>query len=232
MVSATLVEDPRALAEELEWVTGPVGLDLETVGCNPKEETPWGNAIPLLMSLCWRDCAGEPQTFVVKAEDIPVFQPWLEADEYAKVGHNLTHFDRAAFANIGIEFRGIYGDTLVMSRLLDPGAQQHGLKYWGKQLGFDVTTYDDVVKRPRHSTSPKVYKQTRTVNRDGIRYHYTEGAETYEVRFGSYEQMPLEVVWKEYPQRKQQVVDYAAQDALLHLVVFEHLHARLCEVMW
>ena len=232
MVGATLCEDAEALLQELEWILSPVGLDLETTGCNPKEETPWGNAIPLLMSLCWRDEEGELQTHVVHRDDIPHFKSWLENDRYAKVGHNLAHFDRAALHNIGIDLRGIYGDTLVMSRLLDPGAMSHRLKQWGVKLGFDVTTYDDVVKRPRHSTTPKVYKKTQTVKRNGIPHHYTEGAETYEVRFGSFEQMPLEVVWNDYPQRRQKVVDYAAADAVMHLVLFEHLQAQLNEILW
>ena len=232
MVGATLCEDAEALLQELEWVLSPVGLDLETTGCNPEEETPWGNAIPLLMSLCWRDEEGELQTHVVHRDDIPHFKSWLENDRYAKVGHNLAHFDRAALHNIGIDLRGIYGDTLVMSRLLDPGALTHGLKEWGVRLGYEVMDKVKAVSRPRHSKTPKVYKKTQTVRRNGIPHHYTEGAEVYEINWDSSELMPFDYVWDNYPGRRQAVAEYAAQDAVLHLALFEHLQAHQVEVLW
>jgi DNA polymerase-1 len=124
---------------------GPVALDTETTGCNPKKEGPVGKARLWCMTLAWGDTGCEQSAYVPR-EWLPAFKAWLECDRYPKVGQNIYGYDRHVLANEGLRLRGIVGDTQRMSKLLNPANDAgHGLKDQARRLGFEMTDYEDVV---------------------------------------------------------------------------------------
>lgn len=226
-----------------------VGWDTETVGCNPRKESPVNKAVAYIQSFAWRNKHGEVTAGVLHGEDVKHTK--VAHPKRTLVGHNLWGFDRHV-----INVPNPIHDTLVMSRLLNPSRDfGHGLKAWGERLGYDVTRYGELVCRPRHSNQVESYKRSHTKTKQycsdcnrawepaeyclcGCSVSYscpvtiTAGAEWQKVNFNSYEALDLKQVWDEYPQRRQKILDYAVQDAVLHLELYEHLKTELEKVRW
>lgn len=85
----------------------------------------------------------EVRTF--KPDEIEVFKEYAKTvDEW--IGHNFLGFDvyhLNRLANASIRVSQIT-DTLIMSRLLDPGMHGgHSLEAWGVRLGYPKTKYED-----------------------------------------------------------------------------------------
>lgn len=218
----------RRLLIELGTAT-TVGLDTETTGCDPTKEGPVGRAKIWCMTLCYQTPEGLRAAFV-SAPFVEYYRDWLESD-HSKVGHNIYGYDRHVFSNCGITLRGICGDTLGMSRLLDPSKTfGHGLKTWGTRLGYTTQDYAQVASR-RVPGSQRVYKRDRTVEKDGVITHYTAGAESVNL-LKKTELLDFEILWRDYPHRRQSIVEYAVQDAVLHLDLFYHLSFALAERPW
>jgi DNA polymerase-1 len=57
---------------------------------------------------------------------LAILRPVLEDPDIAKVGHNLK-YDCAVLANHAVELRGIAGDSMIASWLVDPSRPSHGL---------------------------------------------------------------------------------------------------------
>ena len=57
---------------------------------------------------------------------LAILKPLLEDPSVAKTGHNLK-YDCAVLANHGIELRGIAGDSMIASWIVDPTRPSHGL---------------------------------------------------------------------------------------------------------
>lgn len=211
------------------------GLDTETVGCNPKKETAPGRAKLWCMTISW----GTDDSVFVPASEVHYYKQWLECDRCPKVGTNLYGYDVHVFRNTGIELRGIVGDTLVMSRLLNPSKLEgHGLKPWAAKLGYDMESFSQMNNVVKHNPEPKAYK------RDGIRdcsqnpsgqtwpVSYTKGAPYCTVSLFKTQFVPLDELWERYPARRERVVQYAIQDAKVSRVVFLHLKQKLEESVW
>jgi len=67
----------------------------------------------------------------------PLLKAFLEDPAVRKVGQN-TKFDHRVFATLGIDVRGIDGDTMLASWLLDPGRSAHDLDHLSRSfLGED-----------------------------------------------------------------------------------------------
>jgi len=210
-----------------------IALDTETLGCDPRKETPIDKAKLWCITLAWRDPDSEAiQTQFLEAKYINhVRDDILENPDWKKVGTNILGYDRHVLANEGIHLKGIVGDTLVMSRLLNPDQRAgHGLKDWGERLGFKVKSYTELASRPRHSAG-REYK--RTHNRYDKWPIYIHPGPVWDIHWNSKpELIPLDQLWEEYPSRRQQVVDYAVQDAIMSLIVYEHLAKELEKTRW
>lgn len=197
-----------------------VAIDTETVGWSPEQ----GSPIELAQLWCMTVATHNAQ-YYVPAEFVPVFAAWLGDPRPTKVGANLYGFDSHVFANVGLQLRGILGDVVVMSRLLSPHEKLHGLKLWGERLGFVVRDYAEIVSRP--SSKPKNYKRTQRTHINGVPTLRVAGDVSC-INFDTPVKMSINELWANYPQRRNELVEYALQDAVMALAVYEHLR-RLME---
>ncbi len=232
------------LLDELHASPHPVALDLETVGCNPKVQSPVGNAKPWCMTLAWGEAgAGYRTAFVKAAAGHPngfckAIRTWLSSSA-PKVGANVFNFDVHALKNIGISFNGIVGDTVRMSRLLNPDAYDHDLKSWGKQLGWEVQSLEEVSSRPKPGAlvkrSPKaINKQPSFIwggtNPEEWGYDYTWMSQN--IQWSKTELIPIDQLWELYPSRREALVKYAVRDAAMALDVYWFLRRQLEGLNW
>jgi hypothetical protein len=212
----------------------PVGIDTETVGCDPSKESPVGTARVWCTTLAWRGLDDIRTAFVPRQYTYHL-AGWLEGAGAKKVGTNIYGYEAHVFRNMGIELRGIYADTVDMSRLLDPRDRLdehggHGLKPWGKRLGYDVLEYKEVFKR-RKPGAIGYYKRDGTVTKGGVTIHRVAGA-GHQRFLSQWETMPIDVAWRDYPQRRDAIVQYAVQDALMSLETFYVLREKLRKLEW
>ena len=68
----------------------------------------------------------DPSAHLDTAAALAILKPLLEDPAVRKTGHNLK-YDCAVLANHGVELRGIDGDTMIASWLVDPTRPSHGL---------------------------------------------------------------------------------------------------------
>ena len=68
----------------------------------------------------------EPATHLSTDAALAILRATLEDPSIAKVGHNLK-YDCAVLANHGVELRGIAGDSMIASWIVDPSRPSHGL---------------------------------------------------------------------------------------------------------
>lgn len=221
----------RAL-DDYSLSTGlPIGLDTETTSCDPKKEGPVGKAELWCLTLAWRTGQDIRRAFVPR-EYVYRLGLWLGDAKAPKVGTNIFGYDRHVIWNLGMECRGIVGDTLRMSRLLDPSKTAgHDLKTWGERLGWETIPYSAIAGRPAHG-KPKTYKRDRVVNVEGVPTIYTAGSDVYPIKWGTTEYVPLQELWEQYPERRELILDYATQDAAMSLDVYEHLREEMERRKW
>ncbi|MBV1774761.1 DNA polymerase I [Burkholderiaceae bacterium DAT-1] len=74
---------------------------------------------------------------------IDTLRPWLESDQFAKVGQNLK-YDQHVFANHGIQLRGIQDDTLLQSYVLDSTERHNMDDLAARHLGLKTMLYEEV----------------------------------------------------------------------------------------
>ena len=68
----------------------------------------------------------EPGAHLSTDGALALLKPLLEDAAVAKIGHNLK-YDHAVLANHGVELRGIAGDSMIASWIIDPSRPTHGL---------------------------------------------------------------------------------------------------------
>ena len=68
----------------------------------------------------------EPETHLGTEDALAILKPLLEDASVGKTGHNLK-YDFGVLANHGVELRGITGDSMLASWLVDPTRPSHGL---------------------------------------------------------------------------------------------------------
>lgn len=229
VVTVTNRNEAERLEDFLWSYPDPVGLDLETTGCNPKKESPVGRARVWCMTIATK----EWQAFI-PGEFLQCFKRWLESD-MPKVGTNLYGFDAHALLEENIKLLGIVGDTTVMSRLLNPASPLdeyggHGLKAWGQRLGWNTVGFETLVKvTAAVPGAVKEYKKVQTRNVAGV--PRTTGGARQEFRYKELE-LQLPEVWARCPERREAIVQYATQDAAMSLEVYETLRKQLEERTW
>ena len=214
----------NSLLKELLEYRGPVGIDTETIGWNPKMGSPVGLARIFCVTLAWY--TGEKWRTVFLKDEWRTIQPWLESPLHFKVGANLMGFDRHVFSNEDVEFQGIRGDIVRMSRLLNNSWKTHGLKDWCGRLEIAQSVYKDVATRykPAFKEGPKK-EQTRKAPGGGYKIHYCPCPTVGVLK--SREIMGLEVLWTDYPQRRELLKEYALVDAVAPVKIYSHLVQRL-----
>ncbi|NDY43159.1 DNA polymerase I [Dissulfurirhabdus thermomarina] len=75
---------------------------------------------------------------------IEALGPVLADPDVPKLGQNIK-YDRIVLARHGVELRGIAGDTMVASYLLDPSRRRHNLNDLAQEfLGHTMTTFKEV----------------------------------------------------------------------------------------
>lgn len=191
-----------------------VSLDTETTGCNPKKESPVQRARLFCMTLAWRDFDDIHAAFVTR-EWVPALRAWLESDRYRKVGQNIFGYDRHVLKNEGIKLRGIEGDTLRMSKLLNPAKTGvHGLKEQARALGLEMTDYTEVMGQVWHGKE----KASKTAPHTPV---------NFEKRI----EVPIDVLW-ETEWRRPAITEYAVKDAVAGLLAYENLTTQLQGVQW
>lgn len=211
-----------------------VGLDTETVGVNPKEESPVLRGKIFCWTLAWENDQGQiehafiPNWGIYEHTILPVFRGWLEDPEAYKVGHNIWSFDKHMFANHGIDLQGIKGDSLRLSKLVNcTKLMQHGLKPLSKSLlGLQLSEYSDLFSRAVRLMD-KEYRTTRVQYPKagplkGVRTITCKGTVC---TFSSTkrELIPLDELLGPYKSRLPSLERYASLDAVAHLGVYNSL---------
>lgn len=231
------------LVSECVFERRPVGLDTETLGCNPEVESPVGRARVWCATLAWGRPSKPPSPFrsaFVPQEFLHVLKPFLADARYPKVGTNLHGFDRHALANEGIELRGIVACTSAQSRLLNPSQEAgHGLKRWGERLGYRVRSFAEVATVPinvgegcrvEYRCSRHTHKRKRkTCPECGEHVVRAELDKHTRIRW---EEWPLDAVWQRRPHQRTRILEYATQDAAMSLDVYWHLQRQLETTAW
>lgn len=214
----------------------PIAVDTETEGCDPSKESPIGTARVWCLSLAWYRGGGglgqaqQPNAAFIPRQLLPYFESVLSDPTVGIVGTKLWGYDRHALKNHGIELRGILGDTLDMSRLLNPSKLSgHGLKAWGEKLGYEIIKLDKILEIPWHDENVFTYKSTRTVRSKlhGHRVFYYEGATVQKISFSQTMRLTPQKLWDHYPWRREALVEYAVQDARMSLDTYLHLKEQI-----
>ena len=233
-----------------------VGLDTETYGVNPKDESPVHRGHPACWSLAFERPelgtharTGNPlaQRVFLWAEWLPYFKDFLEDHTKTKVLHNGFTFDRHIFLNEGINLQGAQ-DTLRLSKLINANKNMdHGLKnlMW-HLLGYSYGEYKDLFSRPKHAMDEKQwYKTTKgekvpvpwkevTVNRPGGggKLKVTKASGPYGKVYKALELIPLNTIRSDYPQRLETLYEYASLDAKATLELYWIMTKKLEAMPW
>ena len=220
------VEAARALEVTLRGAGG-FALDTETVGCNPKVQSPVLTARCWCWSVAWvePDAPTHPQLAAVKlanrayltADMLAPLKALLEDGSVAKCMHN-GDYDVQVLANHGITVRGLTHDTKHSSRFWYSSKDvPHDLKsQMSSVLGYNARSYDSLFSRPVR-TKPKTYKRSGYVTK---RTGPMAGVPTL-VEAGTWdtfshaerELIPLDDLPTLYPDRMTAMYDYASLDA-------------------
>lgn len=201
------------------------GFDTETVGIDPRKQSPVGNG----QVVCWSLAHGNKRWFIW-GEFLELFKPFLESTNHYKVGHNIFSFDKHILGNHGIQLNGIAADTLHLSRLLYCSKERsHGLKALAKtRLKIEQPSYASLFSRPTHG----VGKGRTTVGkskRSGI--PTVLGTEWSTVGSGR-ELIPLDRIREDYPQRLEALYEYASLDAYITLKLYHQMLPELERKPW
>lgn len=248
----TIVIDSRAklakLKAYLHSIDDVVGVDCETVGVDPRKETPVGSG----RIACWSlAVATSPVTLGFFLPNwrgyewiLTELTPWLEDHTKPKCGHKIFNFDRHIFWNHGIEIQGIVGDTLCMSRLqASTNKVNHSLKHLMQHyLGIEpVGEFKDLFSVPTQ-INPKVYKTTRVTNIKNYpdangNKRYPGYADTFRsltcegewdtISWAVREPVPLDEVPEKFPKWLPTLVDYSTLDAVATVELYHLLAAKL-----
>ena len=97
-----------------------------------------------------------------KAWVLDQLKPWLEGEQYKKLGQNLK-YDTHIFANEGIVLKGVEHDTLLQSYVLESHRSHDMDSLAQRHLGEKTTTYEEVCGKGVHQiTFDQVNLETAT----------------------------------------------------------------------
>ncbi len=221
--------DAELLLADIARSGSVVGIDCETEGVDPSEESAVGKGRIICWSLAWypAESIGKHSIWgheLAARAFIPnwgtyeqsllqgVFRPFLES-EHPKVGHNVTSFDQHVFANHGIRLGGVRGDTLRRSKLLTSSKEvKHGLKdLMYLRFGYAAGEFERLFSRPKRLKS-KRWKDGRVASCFSQKKR---------------ELIPLSEIPRRYPQRLTTLIDYASLDAKATLELYSWQEEQL-----
>lgn len=172
-----------------------VAFDLETIGVDPRKESPVNRGQILWVALS----VNTPEGIVTEAYRwSDECADWFRAFSGTLVAHGYWTFDRHLLLNLGIETTGIC--SLEYSRFQNPGGE-NSLKGQLKAHGIEPIDYNLLVKAPGIGVSKTRNKVT--TNPDGT----VIGTASTNVCWGRPRKRPLEEV------DQQKVYTYVKQDA-------------------
>lgn len=223
---------------------GPFGVDCETAGINPKEESPAFKGEIVCWSVAWFEPDAPvhptcPNTRVANsafiwADYLPIFKSWLES-AVPKVGAAFTRFDMHMFENHGIRVGGVVHDNVVASRFFYSSKDvKHDLKsQLDSVLGYSSHSYSELFSRAVRN-KPKTYKANKYYTRGNSRVGPLAGVPTLVIG-GSWdtfshskrELIPLNRIREDYPDRIPELIPYAALDAKGSLELMPWREAQL-----
>jgi DNA polymerase I-like protein with 3'-5' exonuclease and polymerase domains len=237
-----VVTDAAAFLAWLQENTeGPYGLDCETVGVDPTEESPVGKGKIVCWSIGWVDPAlglhperGTPvaRSAFLWADSLDVFADWLRSAPV--VGHNVVGFDRHMFRNHGIDLGGIVGDSLRMAKLLDVDSHDNSLKSWIRRaFDYGVGEYTELFSRRKPGATEDLGAPRDTWRKvdDQARVPTVVGGPASRVG-AARDLIPLDRIREDYPQLLPVLYEYAGLDAKGSLELFFLLQRRLREAPW
>ena len=97
-----------------------------------------------------------------KADVLAQLKPWLEGEQYKKLGQNLK-YDIHIFANEGIQLKGVAHDTLLQSYVLESHRSHDMDSLASRHLGEKTITYEEVCGKGVHQiTFDQVDLETAT----------------------------------------------------------------------
>lgn len=210
----TIVNDEQSAERALATLTSPalaardtpVAWDTETVGVNPKAESPVGAGTVICATAyagAGVDFGAGPHLWVDNAGPgaaLHHLRGYLEDAARPKVWHNYS-FDRAVLANGGIDAAGFAGDTMHMGRLECTARFKYSLAALGEVLLNEP-------KRPM-------------ADRFGVAATLKSGATAKKLS------VPSTLALQTDPATAVEWVSYAAHDAALTFRLYNELRARL-----
>jgi DNA polymerase I len=158
----TLDELPAFLAEARS--AGRCAIDTETTGLDPLTAKLVGISFACGMergraderSAAYLPLLGQAHDLVDWEAARPLLSAFLDDASVRKVGQN-TKYDLRVLAAHGCAVRGLDGDTMLASWLLDPGRESHGLDYLTKTfLGEDKIPTSAVIDLKAGQTMAEV----------------------------------------------------------------------------
>jgi len=225
-----IIEAER-LREILDEQEGPFGLDCETVGVDPRNESPVGKGKIVCYSIAWNVANDQTKTesAFLWARSLVWMSSWLK--KAPVIGHNIHSFDYHMFKNRGIELN-IHADTLRMSKLIkaDSKRTKHGLKpLMEHYLGYKSNSYSDLFSRPVRLKVEVREKSTyswRKINGLRVRTYLAEG-DHHRFSPTARELIPLDTIASDYPERLDTLYEYATLDAVATLELYHLMKAKL-----
>ena len=207
-----LVENETELTHLLEALqkVDLVVLDLESDSPDPMRGKIVG------VALCW----APPKAYYLPfghqgldaaARQLPAkalerLRDFLEAEKPRKVGHNIK-YDLVLLRRHGYELRGLEGDTMVASYLLDPTKKQHGLDDLAEEiLGHEMISYREVT-----AELAKGQSFAHVPLKEAARYACEDAHVTYLLYEYFWPRLKEEGLWKLFEEMERPLIEVLAE---------------------
>jgi hypothetical protein len=197
-----------------------LSVDTETVGCNPKKESPVGKAKIWCMTAAWHE-GRRIRTAFVKPEDLERWRGLLESPLVLKVGFSIWTYDYHVFMNHGIRLVNVE-DIVDMSRWYNSSNLfGHSKNDWCDRMGLEQEKFGDLMT----VRSTKMGHQKERVKQGKWPVYYAPG----QVGRVMYKKLSIQELWENHPERRVRIKQYALQDAVAGLLVHPFLKQKLVE---
>ena len=125
--------------------TSPLAFDTETTSLQPRRAQLVGFSGAAAVGEGWYVPLAHKAGPNAHADIVlPMLRAWAEDPKFEKWGQNLK-YDTAVLKTAGIELRGIGGDSMLASYLLNPDGRSHGLDALAeRELGHQTIKFSDV----------------------------------------------------------------------------------------
>jgi len=224
------------LLRQLEQRDGPVGIDCESEGIDPRVEPAAGPAGRIVCwTVSWNAATYSEDAFIwANPETWGILGPALAS--LPVVGHNIFGFDRHMFRKAGAPLGNIVADTMRMFKLINPSEEASAslkslMKYW---LNIEpVGGFMELFTRQKcleQVPEGEYLRRKRKVGEEGGVPTLVGGAHS---RVGSMtEVIPLSSLATDYPDLLPVLYKYAKLDSRATLDLYRLFDAKLKEMPW